>query len=348
MPPIEPSLRASLLTGASAIAMSVSASGAYAQTTSPSSTPVVPPTITFWLEGALAYTGGGNYNVPSIPGLGAPFTSLNARSGPEIAFGFDYQYQNQPSHFIFDFRFGQSGTSTVNSSSSSTTTTKGAPIKGAFSSTIIPTTTINNSTAARATEREQHLVADFMAGRDLGIGANALQFQVGLRVADLRASATETSTTTSNITRTFYSLGCFCTETTNSSTASTTFASWNSEFFGIGPRVAVAGSVPIKGAWFFDYGAGIAGLVGDRSFNVNVWNNTGTIFFGNSINTAFVFNSDAMLALSYHFTPHYKFSVGIREDFYANALTTYNLSTGGLSNVNRIYWGPFARLTGSF
>jgi hypothetical protein len=346
MPPIEPSLRASLLTGASAIAMSVSASGAYAQTTSPSSTPVVPPTITFWLEGALAYTGGGNYNVPSIPGLGAPFTSLNARSGPEIAFGFDYQYQNQPSHFIFDFRFGQSGTSTVNSSSSSSSRTTGTPFKGAFSSTITPSTTINNSTGARATEREQHLVADFMAGRDLGIGANALQFQVGLRVADLRASATETSTTTSNITRTFYSSSTV--QTSSSSTTSTTYASWNSAFFGIGPRVAVAGSVPIRGSWFFDYGAGIAGLVGDRSFNVNVWNSTGTIFFGNSSNTAFVFNSDAMLALSYHFTPHYKFSVGIREDFYANALTSYNINTGGLTNINRIYWGPFARLTGSF
>jgi len=347
MPPIEPSLRASLLTGASAIAMSVSASGAHAQTTPSGSTYVPPPTMTFWLEGALAYTGGGSYNVPSLPGLGAPFTSLNPRSGPEIAFGFDYQFQNQPWHFVFDFRFGRSGTSNVNSASSSSSSTR-TFFPPPSSNIVSQSVTTNNSTAARTTEREQHLVADFMVGRDLGMGSNAPELQFGLRIADLRASATETATTTSNITRTFYTFTCFCYATNHSTSTSTTSATWNSQFFGIGPRVAVAGSLPIRGSWFFDYGAGIAGLIGDRSFNVNVWNGTGTIFFANSSSNPFVFNSDAMLALSYHFTPHYKFSVGIREDFYANALTSYNINTGGLTNINRIYWGPFARLTGTF
>ena len=346
MPPIEPSLRASLLTGASAIAMSVSASGAYAQTTTPNSGFVPPPTITFWLEGALSYTGGGNYNVPSLPGLGAPFTSLNARSGPEVAFGFDYQFQNQPWHLVFDFRYGRSGTSTANSASTSTSTT--TTNQGPQFSSFPSTTTTNNSTTAQATERERHLVADFMAGRDLGMGTNAYQVQFGVRIADLRASATEASATNSNGQRTFYSGGCTCVVTQPTSSSSTSYASWNSEFFGVGPRVAIAGSVPIRGSWYFDYGAGVAGLLANRTFNVNVWNSTGTFFLASNASDGFVFNSDAMLALSYHFTPNYKFSVGIREDFYANALTTYNVSTGGLNNVNRIYWGPFARLTGSF
>jgi hypothetical protein len=198
-----------------------------------------------------------------------------------------------------------------------------------------------------------------MVGRDLGMGTNAPELQFGFRIADLRAAAqaqqSGQSTTTTTTSRTFYSSFSFARAratagpvTTSSSSSSASFGSWNSRFFGAGPRLAIAGSAPIVGAWSFDYGAGIAGLVADRAFDVRVWNNPGTIFGANFPSRDFVFNADAMLAMSYRFTPHYKLTAGLRADFYNAALTTYDVSTGGLKNVNRTYWGPFARVTGSF
>ena len=63
---------------------------------------------------------------------------------------------------------------------------------------------------------------------------------------------------------------------------------------------------------------------------------------------ALVLNADGWAAISYTFTPHFKASAGIRGDFYSFALTTYDVGTGGLTNISRFYGGPFVRLTGSF
>ncbi len=60
-----------------------------------------------------------------------------------------------------------------------------------------------------------------------------------------------------------------------------------------------------------------------------------------------MFNADGWLAFSFRFTPQFKISSGIRGDFYNNALTTYDIS-GALKNIDRFYWGPFVRLTGTF
>src|ERR1035438_3691538 len=113
MPPVQPSLRSSLLTGASALALSVS-SGAHAQGVQ---TP--PATWTVWGEGLPFWTGGGAFNIPSLPGLGAPYTSFSPKSGFEFAVGADYRPQGQPWHYIFDFRYGRTGTATSNSSGGS-------------------------------------------------------------------------------------------------------------------------------------------------------------------------------------------------------------------------------------
>src|SRR5450631_3801172 len=115
MPPVQPSLRGSFLTGASALALSVSASGSYGQTLPPSP----PPKVTIWGEGALFWTGGPSFNIPSLPGLGAPYTPFHPKLGLEGAVGFDYQWPSQPWHFIFDFRYGRTKTATANSASSS-------------------------------------------------------------------------------------------------------------------------------------------------------------------------------------------------------------------------------------
>jgi len=60
-----------------------------------------------------------------------------------------------------------------------------------------------------------------------------------------------------------------------------------------------------------------------------------------------VVNADGWAALSYTFTPSFKVSGGIRADYYANALVSYDFA-GNLQNIDRLFWGPFVRLTGKF
>ena len=226
--------------------------------------------------------------------------------------------------------------------------------------------TTSNSFTGQDSYRESHLVTDLMIGRDLGVGANGPELLIGLRIADLSGSgqaelSSQSTTSTTSIT-TFYApslisfglhgtaappIGTTTTSTTSSSSLST-YASWNSRFFGVGPRVAVAGSVPIMGSWSFDYSGGVAVLIGDTTFNVSMWNTAGTAFAANYGGLNAVFNTDGFTALSYRFTPNFKVSAGIRADFYNAALTTYSVSTGGLQSLSRVYWGPFVRLTGSF
>jgi hypothetical protein len=355
MPPVQPSIRGSLLTGASALALSVPATGANA------GSPQTPPqTVTVWAEGAAFWTGGGVFNLPSLPGLGAPYTPFNGQHGPEWAIGADYRPQGQPWHYVFDFRYGQSGTANTRTSggSSSSSTSFVPAASQPLPSTVLGTTTnttTSNTFATQYSERERHLVADLMIGRDLGLGANRPELLFGLRIADLHAAGhaqlTNQSTTTTNTTTTFYdpSVGIGTTTgSTSSSSSSSSFASWNSRFFGVGPRLALAGSVPVMGSWSFDYSGGLAVLIGDRSFNVSQWNSAGPGFAVNYGGTTAVFNMDGFTALSYRFTPNYKLSAGIRADFYNAALKAYDANTGNLQTLSRVYWGPFVRLTGSF
>jgi hypothetical protein len=348
MPPVQPSLRGSLLTGASALALSVSASGAHAQAASQS--PLAK--VTVWGEGALFWTGGPSFNIPTIPGLGAPFTSFNPKLGLEGAVGFDYQWPSQPWHFVFDFRYGRTKTASASSasSSSSSATFQSFGTFFGFPVTNINTVTTANSGVTRATGWESHLVADFMIGRDFGVGTNKPEFQFGFRVADLHAVAQAQQaglSTTTTATATFYS-SVLTRFLTSSSAATAAAGRWSSGFFGVGPRLAVAGGIPIAGLWSFDYSGGIAALIGDRTFNVSMWSSFGPGFAANYGNYALVLNADGWAAISYAFTPHFKASAGLRGDVYGFALTTYDVNTGGLMNISRFFGGPFVRFTGSF
>jgi len=350
MPPIESSLRGSLLTGASALALSVSwGAGAHAQSTAGHNSPnqAALPTWTVWVEGGGFETTGGSFNVPSFGGLGAPLASFNSLHGIEGAAGFDYRWSDPVWHFVFDLRYGRTKTATRGGSSSNNNFQTLGTVLGPFLTVITQTRTTHNSTTDQATNWESHAVADFMIGRDLGVGATAPQVQVGIRVADLYASGHAQETTNSTTHGTFYtfSIGVFHTDTSASSSES---VSWNSRFFGAGPRLAITGSIPVLGFWSFDYGAGIAELIGDRSFHLSATTNTGTNSLIDTHSTVFVFNADGWGALSYAFTPNTKVSLGVRDDFYNSALTTINTYTGGLQSLDRAYWGPFLRLTGAF
>jgi len=359
MPPVEPSLRASLLTGASALALSVTSTVAHGQTT-PAPTP--PPTWQVWVEGAAFFGAGGNFNVPYLPGLSAPFTSFKPQDGFEYAFGVDFAPQGQPYHYVFDFRYGRTGTDTgfaSTASSSSSSKFVRIPPPSPFFTTIFGTQTNTNSTtnSSQVTKKwENHLAADFMFGRELGVGSNKPELLFGVRVADLHATAQslmngQTNTTT-NITRTIYSSfvvgGHVTNSTLSSSSLSQAFARWNSEFFGAGPRVTLTGGVPLAGSWSFEYSGSIAGLIGDRSLALTLvnGNNTGLLWLNSG--TAFVFNADGFAAIAFKFTKNFKVTAGVRADYYNAALKTFDINTGALANIDRLYWGPFLRLTGSF
>jgi hypothetical protein len=188
-----------------------------------------------------------------------------------------------------------------------------------------------------------------MIGRDLGLGAVRPDVQFGVRVADLRAAASSLLNNQSILNSTTFYSGTTLNvvDQTTATTATSAFASWKSRFFGIGPRAAIAGGIPISGAWSFDYGGGIAGLFGNRTFSASISGTTGS-FVTSQGGAAFVFNADAMAAVSYAISAQFKVSGGVRGDYYRAALSTFNVSTGALQNIDRLYWGPFVRLTGAF
>jgi hypothetical protein len=205
----------------------------------------------------------------------------------------------------------------------------------------------NNTVSSIAKERESHIVADFMVGRDYGLGRGLGQIQFGFRVADLHATtqqqlnATQTQTITA---RSFYT----DTTVTNSSTSQAAIGTFKSRFFGVGPRVAFTDSVPVWGRWTFDFAGGMAALAGDRTLKVSITESPGGVFGSQFGGTAVIFNADAWAGFSYAFTPQFKMTAGIRTDYYNNALITFNPNTGGLQMADRNFWGPFLRLTGKF
>ena len=342
MPIVQTSARGTLLTGASALALSISGYSAQAQFVLPATNTPSPWTV--WVEGASFQTGGGGMNLPSLPGLNAPFMTVGPKGGWEGAAGFDYNVQGAW-HFVFDIRYGKSRTANNSSSSSSSSSFHTTIFKTFFSSHN------SSSNSQSAWERESHLVADFMVGHDVGLGTTTGQWQVGIRVADLSAKAwvQQSATTSSSFFSTYLGVPFVhplfgSVSTSSTETATGTF---NSRFFGAGPRLAVTGSVPIQASWSIDYEGGIAGLIGDRSFNYNVTVTPGAAFSGSNNTYGMVFNADGWAGLSYAFTRQLKMTAGIRADYYADALTTYNFA-GGFTNVDRLYWGPFLRLTGRF
>jgi hypothetical protein len=318
MPPVEQSLRGSLLKGASTLALSITGYSAQAQGVQPIYSA---SHWTVWIEGVSFQTAGGGVNVPSLPGLTTPFTTINPRGGWEGAGGFDYAWSGGW-HFVFDIRYGKSRTAYAGQSGSS------------FISSI--KTFFSSHNAQTMSERESHFVTDFMIGRDLALGGSEIQF--GVRVADLTATVFAQQFKKSH----FSSYFGFA------STAEAASATFNNRFFGAGPRLAFTGGVPIWGPVSFDYQAGIAALFGQRSLDYTVSVAPGGIFSGSYKDTIMVPNPDGWIGLSYAFTSNVKLTGGIRADLYINALSTYAINGGGLVDVDRLYWGPFLRLTGKF
>ena len=323
LPPIQSPIRASLLTSASALALSLTGYGAQAQALLSPNTSWSPWIV--WVEGGLFQTGGPGVSVPMLPGLAAPFTLVGPKGGYYGAAGFDFDYGGSW-HVVGDVLYGWSRKAAASVHQHYFSSFG----DGYFSST---------NSVQSATERESHLVADLMIGRDFGLGTSTAQLQYGIRVADLAAITNVNQAATSFFSSFFRGAG------SGTSMASGTF---RARFFGGGPRLALAGDLPLSGVWSVDYLVGIAELAGTRSMSYNVTNATGAPASGNSSSVGLVFNADGWAALSYALTPAYKISAGVRADYYSDVLSAYDASINGTRNIDRLFWGPFLRLSGKF
>ena len=130
--------------------------------------PVVAPAPQWeWFVEGAGFTTNGEpvwTNVPFFLGR-----SVEPRFGWEAAAGFDYRFAGSPWHVSAQIRYGAAKDDT----------------RRFFSSGCM---IICVTSAATARHKEQHWAADFMVGRDLGIGQGQHQLKLGMRVAELNAT----------------------------------------------------------------------------------------------------------------------------------------------------------------
>jgi Legionella pneumophila major outer membrane protein precursor len=298
---------------------------------------VVPPSPwTWWIEGGAQAVIGDPY----VPGLSPAFDARPKGWGWDIAGGFDYRF-NGVWHAAADFRYGENRAN-LNSRQFACLITNGSACG-----------TLMNG-ANSATRKEHNWAADFMVGRDVGIGLGNSQVMGGLRVAQIQG------TTTGNVNWVITSAAV-----TNGPSS----YSQSNKFTGVGPRVALQGNYALGGAWSIDYMVGAAGLYAWRSTTQSAFTPLASggfpCFTGCPINAStssngFVFNPDAMVGLSYAFSPAVKLALNYHVDAYFNAFRAFGAggvppptsiglgtvtSPGNPTYVDRIYHGPSIRLT---
>jgi hypothetical protein len=329
-----------LLASVSSAALALSAPAVMAADIAPARERDVPHTWIFWLEGGAQAAAG---NDAVVAGFNPGFTTPNRKWGWNGAFGFDYRI-DAVWHASASFRYGQNRTRSAGSSAP--VGVFGIPTSFATSAAVVKRAIPGTNSATR---NETNWEADFMVGRDIGLGTNNPQLKVGLRVADIRGKTEGRAT--------------WLVPTTTSSTlpnAHSRAYQQTNHFFGFGPRLALEGSAPVGGAWFIDYMGGIAGLyamnrsveqtvVATTTFNSAFVAAPSICVAGCPLNATsdiqgWVLNTDAMLGVGYAFTPNAKLSVNYRVDAYFNAMRTFDVN-GAVVNVNRIYHGPNVRLT---
>jgi hypothetical protein len=343
-----------LLAGVSACAIVIAAP---AQLTAGERTPpsallaraqaAIQPKWAWWIEGGPSYLGGGNTYVPGF--TNPPFAVSANGWGGEVAAGFDEHFQGIW-HLSGQFRYGWYGPRS-NSSNPLVVFQVGGGDAGS-TATVIGT----NS----ADRKETHWLADFMVGRDLGLGGDlSSTARFGVRIADI------SSKTTGHARWIVPNVPTFATLCATAPTAGRCidyrrdYTQYNT-FFGVGPRFQFNGIVPLAPRWAIDYMFGIADLYGHRktSQGVAVSQSGATFFFapvtpvcfGNCPNdaaasdNAWVFNADAMIGLAYAITTNCTFMVSYRFDGYWKALKGFD-ATGQPVDLDRFYNGVMVRLT---
>jgi len=339
--------KAVLLAGVSALAIAVANPALVRAADLPprpafvSKAPVLAPTVwNWWVEGGASHFGGD----PFVGGFSPAFDVLPKRWGMEGAAGFDYRFDTNW-HLSGQFRYGRnkaaSKTHNPNAkflvpSVATTTTTPtpppAAPVKFGVTG------------SGSAERKENHWLADFMVGRDMNIGMGNMQAKLGVRVASIDGKTTGSASWNVPV---LLASGL----PTGAVAAQNLSYVQESKFLGVGPRLALDGSVPLGGPWSFDYNLGVAALFGDRKLsqtatysgpNINpcLAGCPGT-FTNNSNGT--VFNFDAQPGISYAFNRNVKLTASYRFDGYWNVMRVVD-STGNVTNVDRLYQGAFLRL----
>ncbi|MGB7020895.1 MAG: Lpg1974 family pore-forming outer membrane protein [Xanthobacteraceae bacterium] len=280
--------------------------------------PPTPAVTTWWFEGGASNMSGD----PFVLGFNNPPFDVDAkRWGWQGAIGVDYKFASSPWHVSADFRYMGNGSQSAGGPETAIFTRGGAAV--------------GTNTASRS---EHNWEADFMVGRDLGIGSPA-QAKFGLRVADIWGQ-------TNGIVSGF---------TFAPSGVQTRNYQQTDKFLGAGPRLAIEGSIPLQTAWSIEYNGGVAGLWGQNSANQTVGVSgsfggggvtclAGCPIAASSGSNVFVFNADAQAGLAYAISQSAKLSLNYRIDGYWNALRGFN-SAGAGTNLDRVYSGPTLKLT---
>ena len=303
-----------LLAGVSSLAFALAAPAAMAAdlpVKAPPPAPVPQNEWTWWVEGGAQGVLGGPY----VPGLIPAFDPRPSNWGWDAAGSLDYRF-NGYWHISGDFRYGQNHKTSVSNQ---------------FACITSCTKVYGRNSASR---KEDNWVADFMVGREIGLGGGTSQIKGGVRVAEIRGTTNGNMLLVSGF-------GSF---------VSSAYTQTN-KFLGVGPRLALEGTVPIGGAWFIDYMGGLAGLYGHQSTDQVATNITsgGACTSGCPINAStsgngFVFNPDAMLGIAYALSPTTKLAINYHVDAYFSALRVFT-PTGAAAHTDRIYHGPSLRLT---
>ena len=327
--------KAGLLTGVSVLALAVSNPGESLAADIPrpvmvAKAPVVRDVWTWWAEGGAAFFGGD----PGVYGL-TGFDVDPKRLGWEGAIGIDYR---TVTGFIWSaqFRYGRNPSNSAGSS----------PV-GAFVGNT-PVSVVGTNQASRS---ETHWAADFMVGRDLGIGQGQQVAKFGVRIAEIRGK-TSGSARWDNVPVSAVSCATapsYCGSELREYTQKNTF-------LGVGPRLQLDGSIPLGAGLALEYMGGVAGLYGRRKVDQSVtishpsvptFTSPATLVSGgplpyNSSSNSFVFNTDALLGLSFATSTNSKIIINYRFDGYWNVLKGFD-ANGNPTNLDRYYHGPMLR-----
>lgn len=166
--------------------------------------------------------------------------------------------------------------------------------------------------------KAEHLILDFMVGRDMGLGLDRtgeplLQLQAGLRYARLKENERADSAI-------FTSSGSFV----------DIFRKIDRSFSGIGPRLAVVGSYPLSGGFSLEGRVGAALLYGRSNLKTSFGATSNGVLLGSTGSrthkNGWVPSIDASLGVSYTFNQHAKVTLGYKAQGFYNAFKTEQVS----------------------
>lgn len=302
---------------------------------------------------------------PCTPGVGLSLgrtgctgytTTKDPNVAPDVggdgALGFDHRFAGTNWHVLGQVRFGYA----TGSNSSALAVALIAPGEGAFG--------WNDNTAAALTE--WHWLADLGVGYDVITGPSPLEVNFGLRVANVTAKTTTNDTGSMD-----FECPSACAPLTGILANYAINEVLERSFLGAGPRIGIDGSIPLFGAWTFDYLGDAALLVGNTkisdeataSFGLFATTTAGPppfsftasgLSFCPTILSCYwskwitVVNADMQFGIGYWITPNVKLALSVRLDAFLDALRQFPDDTLPAQSVDRYYWTPALTVTGKF